>query len=361
MGLVPGTSRIIVAPMAGGVSTPALVVAAAEAGALGFLPGGYLTAGALDQNLTEVETRTDRPYGVNLFLPSPPVIDGGLTEYAQALAPVAAGAGVELGTPKWDDDAVDDKLCLISSHHPAVVSFTFGLPDTKIVQALQDRGVLVACAVSTAEEALAAQKQGVDAVIAQGSEAGGHRAVLHDDPTQPAGGPLVERRELLQQIRAVSSLKIVTAGGITTGAEIADAETLGASAAQLGTAFLCCPEAGTTSAHRRALLDRRYRQTIITRAFTGRPARSLLNPFAERFTGAAPAAYPQVHHLTRPLRAAAARRGDPDTLHLWAGTGWAAATEEPAAAIIARLDRERRTATGRRSANARPPTKAEPR
>ncbi len=343
MGLVPDTSPIIVAPMAGGVSTPALVAAAAEAGALGFLAGGYVTPEVLDRDLADVESRTDGPYGVNLFWPSPPIADiAPVHAYAARLAPVAAAAGVELGVPLLDDEALPDKLEVIAAHRPAAISFTFGLPDPGLVQSLQDRRIVVACSVCTVAEAVAAAERGVDAVVAQGSEAGGHRAVLQDDPAHPAGGPLVGRRELLRGVRAATPVRIVTAGGITTGAEIAEAERLGAVAAQLGTAFLCCPEAGTTQTHRRALLDRRYRQTSITRAFTGRPARALRNAFADRFDDIAPAAYPYVHHVTRPLRAAAARTGDADNLHLWAGTGWTLVTEEPAAAVIARLDRERR-------------------
>lgn len=346
MGLVPGTSSIIVAPMAGGVSTPALVVAAAEVGALGFVPAGYLTAAALDQNLAEVEARTDRPYAVNLFLPSPPVTDLAPTlAYAASLAPVAEAMGVELGRPVWDDDALAEKLEVLTRHRPAAVSFTFGLPPVGLVESLQARGVVVACSVSTRAEAVAAQARGVNAVIAQGSEAGAHRSVIDDDPAVPAGGELVDRRELLRQVRAATTLQVVTAGGITNGAEIAEAERLGAVGAALGTLFLCTPEAGTSATHRRALLDRRYHDTVITRAFTGRPARGLRNAFAERFGAAAPAAYPNVHHLTRPLRTAAARGGDPEMLHLWAGTGWASATEEPVAAIIARLEDERRVAS----------------
>jgi nitronate monooxygenase len=185
----------------------------------------------------------------------------------------------------------------------------------------------------------------VDALVAQGAEAGGHRAVFRDDGRSPGGGELIGRRELLRQVRDVTSLPVAVAGGLSTGADVADALLHGAVAAVLGTAFLCCSEAGTSATHRRALLERRYPETIVTRAFTGRPARGLRNEFADEFDAGAPAAYPEVHAMTRPMRAAAAAAGDPTRLHLWAGTGWAASvTDGPAATVVARLERERANA-----------------
>ncbi len=140
-----------------------------------------------------------------------------------------------------------------------------------------------------------------------------------------------------------------------SGAGIAAVLSAGAVAAQLGTAFPCCPEAGTSPTHRRALRDPRYTETVVTRAFSGRPARGLANRFAREHGADAPAAYPQIHHLTRPVRQAAAAAGDADRLHLWAGMGWRSVTDEPAADLVARLERERRSATGTQGPDQGPP------
>lgn len=342
MTLLPATMPIVVAPMAGGPTTPALVVAAAEAGALGFLAGGGLTPAALERDLAEVQGGTGRPYGVNLFLPSPSTADPTrLRAYAERLAPLAAAAGVALGEPQWDDDDIEAKLDVVIRHRPAAVSFTFGLPTERMCEAVRGAGAPVLATVTTVAEAEEATERGVDAVVAQGAEAGGHRGAFRDDGISVGGGELVGRVDLLRGIREVTTVPVLAAGGITSGAQIAEALRLGAVSAVLGTAFLCCPEAGTPQAHRRALLSGRYRDTVVTRAFTGRPARGLRNEFAQRFDEFAPAGYPEVHRLTRPLRAAAAAAADPANLHLWAGTGWQAVTAEPAATVVARLERER--------------------
>lgn len=343
MPIVADTLPIVAAPMAGGPSTPRLVAAVSGAGAFGFLAGGHLTPEALDRDLAAVEHLTDRPYGVNLFLPSAaPADPAAVARYAAALAGDAAAAGVAPGVPRYDDDALGEKLQMLTRYRPAVVSVTFGLPSPELCEAVRRAGSLVAATVTTDAEARAATDRGVDLLVAQGAEAGGHRGVFHDDGVFPGGGELVGRTELVERVRSVSPLPVVAAGGIATGADIRGALAAGAVACQLGTAFLCCPEAGTSPTHRRALLERRYADTIVTRAFTGRPARALRNGFADRFDALAPAAYPEVHHLTRPLRAAAGARGDADALHLWAGTAWRRVTTEPATDLVARLERERR-------------------
>lgn len=348
MTLIDGALPIIVAPMAGGPSTPALVAAVGDAGAMGFVAGGYLTPEALDRQLDDLERRTDRPYGVNLFVPSPRTTDPApLRRYRRRLEPVAAAAGVALGEPRWDDDHFDAKVQVVCRHRPAAVSFTFGLPSEAACAALRRAcGALLIATVTSPAEAAAARDRGLDALCVQGAEAGAHRGVFRDDVTHPAGGPLIGRMALLRQVRQATTLPVIATGGIMDGGGVREVLAAGAVAAQLGTAFLCCPEAGTSATHRRALLEGRYVETVVTRAFTGRPARGLNNDFARRFTPDAPAGYPEVHHLTRPLRSAAAAAGDPENLHLWAGTGWRSVTEEPAAALVARLDEERRRGPG---------------
>lgn len=329
------------APMAGGPSSPALIAAVGAAGGLGLVPGGYLSAAAFAERLVAVGAATDAPWGVNLFLPGPPTATpDAVAAHAEALRPWAAARGVELGEPRWEDDAIDAKVEIVLAHRPAAVTFAFGCPAPELVGRLRERtGAVVLATVTTPDEAAEATAAGVDGLVVQGSEAGGHRGSFADDPSQPGGGELVPLLPLLAGVRRVSPLPLVAAGGLMTGADVAGVLGAGATAAQLGTAFLCTPEAGTSQTHRRALLERRYAGTTVTRGFTGRPARGLANPLALAFPDA-PAAYPEVHHLTRPLRAAAAAQGDPDAVHLWAGEGWRAVTEEAAGELVARIARE---------------------
>lgn len=337
----PLVPRIIAAPLGGGPSTPALVAAVARAGGFGFLAGGYLSAAALERDLVELDRLGAPPSGVNLFVPGAPTADlAAAHAYAERIRPVADAARVALGPLAWDDDAFDEKVETVLRHRARVVTFTFGLPPRAVRDRLRGREILVGATITTPDEAVLAVELGVDLLVAQGAEAGGHRAAFHDDPSMPGGGELVERRELVRRVRAMTDLPIVAAGGVADGADIAESIADGAVAAQLGTAFLCCPESGTSSTHRTAILEQRYDDTIVTRAFTGRPARGLRNGFADRFHVGAPSAYPEIHHLTRPLRRHAAEHGDPDALHLWAGTRWRAATAEPAGQLVARLSRE---------------------
>jgi len=338
----PPLPPVWVAPMAGGPTTPDLVVAAGAAGGLGFLAAGYLTAAAFADQVAEVERRSTAPYGVNLFLPSPRRGDPqALAAYAERLRPLADGLGVALGEPRWDDDGLEAKLGVVCAHRPAVVSFTFAAPDAPLVARVRAAtGALIVATVTTPEEAGRAVAAGVDALALQGEEAGGHRGVFDDDPALPAGGETLGVDALLGAVGAAHpGVPLVAAGGLMTGADVRRVLDAGATAAQLGTAFLRSDEAGTNPAHRRALAERPFSGTTITRAFTGRPARGLANALA-RDPFAAPAAYPEVHHLTRPLRAAAARAQDLETAHFWAGTGWRQARAEPVAATLARLHAE---------------------
>lgn len=329
------------APMAGGPSSTELIAAVGAGGGLGLLPAGYLAADAFAERIAAVVAATAAPWGVNLFLPGPPTADPtGLAAHAEALRPVADAHGVVLGEPRWDDDAIDAKVDVVLAHRPAVVTFAFGCPDPAQVGRIRETtGAVVAATVTTPAEAARATVAGVDALVVQGAEAGGHRGTFADDPALPGGGELVPLLELLRRAREATPLPLVAAGGLMTGVDVRLALDAGASAVQLGTAFLCTPEAGTPQTHRRALLDRRYASTTVTRSFTGRPARGLANPLALAFPDA-PSAYPEVHHLTRPLRAAAAAQGDPDALHLWAGEGWRGVTEDPAGDVVSRVARE---------------------
>lgn len=326
---------IVLAPLAGGPSTPELTAAVSEADALGFLAGGYLTAASLAERLTVTRRLTAEPFGVNVFMPGEPARQEEVARYAASLADTARDAGGELGDPVFEDDDWAAKLTLLLDEPVPVVSFTFGCPSAETVARLRGVGSEVWVTVGSPQEAAEAAAAGADALVAQGSEAGGHRGGFRDD----AGLGLLS---LLQLLTAHTDLPLVATGGIATGAAVAAVLAAGAKAAALGTAFLCCPEAGTAQVHRQAL--HQPGTTALTRAFTGRTARGIRNRFLDRHTTDAPAAYPEVHHLTAPLRQLGRARGEADLVNLWAGQTYPLARDVPAAELVRRIDAETRTA-----------------
>jgi nitronate monooxygenase len=335
--ILDGRLPIVLAPLAGGPSTPQLAAAVSEAGGFGFLAAGYLPAATLAERIAVTRSLTSQPFGVNVFVPQPPASPTAVAAYASALSAEARTAGATLGVPRWEDDDFAAKLALLVRDPVPVVSFTFGLPGASDVQRLHGAGSEVWVTVTSTAEAQDAAALGVDALVLQGAEAGGHRGGTGDDPDAAVG-----LLALLQLVRAVVPLPLVAAGGIMTGAAIAAVRVLGARAAALGTAFLDCPEAGTTPLHREAL--RGDATTALTRAFTGRTARGLRNRFLREHSADAPRAYPEVHHLTAPLRAAARAAGDAEVVNLWAGQGYPLVRRMPAAELVAVLAEELRAA-----------------
>ncbi|WP_405765590.1 nitronate monooxygenase [Actinacidiphila glaucinigra] len=326
---------VLAAPMAGGPTTPALVTAAARAGGLGFVPGGYRTTAALAEQIAAVRS-AGVPFGVNLFAPNPvPVDPDAFRRYARTIAPDAGIHGIDTLAAELveDDDHWADKVALLLSDPVPVVSFTFGIPQASVVSSLRAAGSLVVQTVTSAAEARAAAEAGADVLAVQASAAGGHSGTLTPQHT-PAAVPL---EDLLGEVRAAVPLPLVAAGGLATPAAVAGALRAGADAVMVGTVLMRADEAGTSTPHRAALADPARTGTVVTRAFTGRPARALRNEFTDRHTGAAPAGYPALHHLTGPMRRAAAAAGDQERIHLWAGTGHRHATEEPAERILRRL------------------------
>jgi nitronate monooxygenase len=327
---------VVAAPMAGGPSTPALVAAVEAAGGLGFLAAGYTSVDAVAREIDDVRRQTDRPFGVNVFLAGAATRDrAALLAYRDRLRPLATQLGVELGEPRWDDDDVEAKLDAVAG--VPLVSLTFGCPSADMVRRLQAAGSMVLVTVTSLSEARLAAAAGVDGLWVQGAEAGAHRGSFTDDD---AVAPAVPLLELLTGVRAETSLPLVAAGGVMDGADVRAALAAGATWAALGTAFLGCPEAGTHPTHLTALTDPRFTETAVTRAFTGRPARGLVNAFLREHDAAAPRGYPEVHHVTRPLRQAAAAAGDAEHLHLWAGTGWRRLRPLPAADLVRLLAAE---------------------
>ncbi|MER6995057.1 nitronate monooxygenase [Streptomyces sp. NPDC000410] len=325
---------IVQAPMAGGASCPQLAAAVCEAGGLGFLAAGYKTADGMYQEIKQVRGLTTRPFGVNLFMPQPHYADPAAVEvYRHQLAGEVNWYDTSLGDPEAGrDDGYEAKLAILRDDPVPVVSFTFGCPTRDTVAALKRAGTLTVVTVTTPDEALAAQHVGADAVCVQGIEAGGHQGTHRDDPANDGTG--IGLLSLITQIRETVQLPIVAAGGLMRGSQIAAALTAGADAAQLGTAFLVCPESGANTLHKQAMTNPLFTRTELTRAFSGRPARGLVNRFLHEHGPYAPAAYPEVHHLTSPLRKAAAAAGDPQGMALWAGQGHRQARELPAGQLV---------------------------
>lgn len=326
---------VVLAPMAGGPSTPALVAAVTGSGALGFLAGAYLSADRVAADVEEARRLAAGPVGVNLFVPGPERDRTAVVEtYRRTIAPEAERYGVELPIPRWHDDGWAAKLAALVDLRPEAVSFTFGLPAAAELTALRQAGCALVATVTTPDEARQALDAGVDALCVQGPEAGGHRGTFDADAA-PATVPL---DDLVRTVRAITAVPVVAAGGLMDAADVAGVLAAGADLAQLGTAFLRCPEAGTRPAHADALVSGAYGPTVVTRAFSGRSARGLQNRFVRAYDDAAPVAYPEINDLTAPLRRAAAGVGDADGLNLWAGTGHARATGRPAAELVRVLD-----------------------
>jgi len=317
---------VVLAPLAGGPSTPELAAAVANAGGLGFVAAGYLAPDALEERLRRARELTDGILGVNLFVLEDRPVDGAAVgAYARRLA----AEGHELGEPRFDDDSFAAKLEIVVASGVAVVSTTFGPPPLLLVTAARAAGLQVWATVSTPDDARIAADAGADALVVQGIEAGGHRASFDDSDVSDL--PLLE---LLRAVTRTVELPLIAAGGIVDRETAAEACAAGAIAVQAGSAFLRCPEAGTSEPHRRALAA--GGSTAITRAFTGRRARGIVNRFMREHPDA-PSAYPHVHYLTSPLRAAARAAGEPELINLWAGTRFAHAEARPAAEVVAAL------------------------
>ena len=325
---------IIQAPMAGGGDTPELVAAAANAGAFGFIGAAYLDAEQILAAGRSVRALTARPCGVNLFAPTA----------VRRVAPYYAELGLAAPPmPKLSRaDGFADQLAAAAGCGAAALSFTFGLPPAGAIAAAGSRGMKLIGTASTVDEAVALERAGCDAVVAQGSEAGGHRGTFLGDFAAAQIGTIA----LVPQIADAVRVPVIASGGIMDGRGIAAALMLGAGAVQLGTAFLACPEAGIPEVYKEAILHATETATRVTRAFSGRPARGIVNRFMTEIDrdGESIAPFPLQNMLTRALRSAAARQGRAEFLSLWAGQGLRMARRQPAAALIARLVEETRAA-----------------
>ena len=328
---------ILLAPMAGSGGTPELAGAVSNAGGLGAWGGAYSKPDEIAAAIRRMRQLTPRAININL------IAGGYHTDRnidPQPMLEIVGAAHAKLGLPPpvlppVPSNPFDDQLAAVLEERPPVFSFTFGLPSSVQIAALKDRGIAIIGTATTAEEARRLAQAGVDAVAAQGAEAGAHRGTF----AAPFEESMVPLARLVREIRESVKLPVVASGGIMDGRDVAACLKAGADAVQLGTAFLPCPESGAPPIYKRALLEAKSNTTVITRAFSGRPARGLTNAFIAMVTGKEHSILPfrQQNDLTRPMRNAAGQQGVADFISLWAGQGVARSRAMPAADLVAAL------------------------
>ncbi|OFW97850.1 MAG: 2-nitropropane dioxygenase [Alphaproteobacteria bacterium RIFCSPHIGHO2_12_FULL_66_14] len=327
---------ILQAPMAG-VTAPQMAIATSEAGGLGAIAGAMLTPEGLRQELQMVKQGTGRPFNVNFFVHEPPTVDAARdARWRQRLATYYSELGVAPDVKGPSRNAFDAAACdILLEFKPRVASFHFGLPDRTLLKRLKAARILVISSATTVEEARWLENEGVDAVIAQGAEAGGHRGMfLVDDVARQAG-----TMALVPQVVDAVKVPVIAAGGIGDGRGIAAALALGAAGAQIGTAFMLTPEAKTGPLHRAALKQANDNSTTLTNVFTGRPARGIVNRIVREvgpMSADAPA-FPLAAEATQPLRGPAEAKGSTDFTPLWSGQAPTLAREMPAGEVVAKL------------------------
>ncbi len=330
---------IIQAPMAGGATTPELIAAVSNAGGLGSLGAAFLSAEQLLENIQAIRKQTDKPFNVNLFVPAPHQLDKNkLSKMKEKLAVYFDQYQLsfpELKPPFYQDI---NKLTDVSIEHKvSIVSFMFGIPEQVILDKLKKAGIVLIGTATTVEEAIAIEKQGFDAVVAQGSEAGGHRGTF----LKPYDDSLVPLHTLIPDVVKRVSIPVIAAGGIMNSNDIEKALKLGASAVQMGTVFLTCKEAGIPDCYKQRLLNAKTDTTVLTKAFTGRPARGLRNQFTDSFADCDEALldFPIQGALTKALRQAATKEQNTELMSLWAGQGVALSRDLSASALMHELIR----------------------
>ena len=328
---------VIQGPMGGGASTPELVAAVSNAGGLGSLGAAYLKPDEITATIRRIKSLTNRPFNVNLFA-------GGYEEKTdpdpRPMLEVLAEIHEALGLPaptmaQLPPDPFPSQLEAVLDADPPIFSFTFGIPNSDALARLKARHIAILGTATTVNEARMLADAGVDAIVAQGAEAGAHRGTFAG-PFEAAMFPTLD---LVRGIRSGVSLPVIASGGIMDGRDLAAVLRLGASAAALGTAFLTCPESGAPEAHKQSILAARKDTTVITRAFSGRPARGLANTFIHKLAGREDIilSYPRQNILTRAMRTAAGKLGDSGFLSLWAGSGVARARALHAGELVGRL------------------------
>jgi nitronate monooxygenase len=331
---------VVLAPMAGGPSTPELAAAVSEAGGLGSLALAYLSLAQTEQAIIQTQRLTKRPFAVNFFAPeSNQPLSGDLEPAKAFLAPLHSQLGIAPPeSPSASAEIFEQQVDLVLTLRVPCVSFTMGIPSPSIIQKFRAQDVYLMATATTVDEAQRIESGGFDAVLAQGSEAGGHRGTFAGREESALVGTIA----LTPQVVDAVSIPVIASGGIMDGRGIVAALALGAQAAQMGTAFLCCDEAGTGRAYRQALLKAREDQTALTRAFSGRLARGVRNQFIDQAEASAmkPLSFPWQNTLTRPLRQAARAAENAGLQSLWAGQGLRMLRNQTAAQLMERLKYE---------------------
>jgi len=329
---------IIQAGMAGGATTPRLVATVSETGGLGTLGAAYMSPDAIRDAVAEVRSLTDRPFAVNLFVPE--AFDPSLYDPREVNAPLARYRE-ELGIEAPEDvgnfvQPFEDQLAVVLEERVPVFSFTFGAPEEAQVSALKEAGTVLVGTATTVREGSVLEERGVEAVVGQGSEAGGHRGTFIGD----FESALVGTMALVPQLADSLSVPVVAAGGIMDGRGLAAALVLGAEGVQMGTAFLPCPESGIHPKYKEAVLAVESEETALTRAFSGKPARGIRNRFLSEMDGEEVPEYPVQNAYTRDIRAAAAKEDRIELLSLWAGQAARLGRAMPAAEVVEGTVRE---------------------
>jgi nitronate monooxygenase len=324
---------IVQAPMAGGLATPRLVAAVTNAGGLGSFGAGYLTPKEIAKGISEIRELTDQPFAVNLFSPSMEETKN-LKTSQEALIRYHQELGIPL---KFSHERslppLKEQIEVLIEEKIPVFSFTFGIPPLSYLQQLKKQKTVLIGTATTLEEALLLEESGVDAIAAQGIEAGGHRGTfLHPDVD-----PLLSTATLIALLSRHCQVPILAAGGIMNGAGVAAALALGAQGTQLGTAFIASPESGASPAYKKALIESKGAKTTLTACFTGKIARALVNRFTKEMQGAPIASYPIQHFLTQNMRLCAAKDNRPEFMALYAGEGFQLCSNLPAGEIVSLL------------------------
>ncbi|MFJ7726254.1 NAD(P)H-dependent flavin oxidoreductase [Neobacillus sp. NPDC097160] len=313
---------IIQAPMAGGPTTSELVAAVSNAGGLGMVGAGYMSPNQLRNQICEIRELTEKPFGINLFVPSKYTADPEKLRTATALLqPIMDELHVEEGPvlPTFEQDLItfQEQVNIIIEEKVPICSFTFGIPSPQVVTKLKEKSIVLIGTSTTVKEAVMIENAGLDAVVVQGSEAGGHRGTFHGQEDDS----LIGLMSLLPQTADAVTIPLIAAGGIMDGRGIMAAKCLGAIGVQMGTAFLVCEESGANSLHKNAIMEASEDNVVLTKAFSGKMARGLNNRFIEvikKYEGALPD-YPLQNELTKAIRKSSAAMGATAHMSLWSG------------------------------------------
>jgi nitronate monooxygenase len=329
---------IIQAPMAGGPTTPELAAAVSNAGGLGSLGAGYLSPKRMREAIREIRKRTDKPFAVNLFVPEPVEVNPAQVMHVnQYLAPYREKWGMA-PEPKVDKyaESFEEQVRIVLEEEVPVFSFTFGIPSPELIEEMKKKRIVLVGTATTVREAVQLRESGIDVIVAQGSEAGGHRGTFAS-PYQQA---LIGTMALVPQVVDQVDVPVIAAGGIADARGIVASLALGAAGVQLGTAFLPCLESGAHDQHKKMILNSTEESTVVTRSLTGKAARGIKNTMVEvmeKLDEREIPSYPVLNSLTRDLRQEAAKQNNPEWMSLWAGQATRLCSSVTAEELMAKL------------------------